>query len=260
MNKKLLLSLVTLVGVSYVSSTFAATELGSWKVSNGVYDTHKIKGVKTALYILDNAKLKWDSTITFTFKTKNNKKLNNAFFVFDVKDNKNFKYVWAREWGNKWVIGTVENGVWEKGTVFKEDIKTNQDYNVKITIVWWTVTFYVKGQKRLVRHYPVYFNDKIWFVTDRGSSEFKNFKLVKNKDTFSKLDYEVNWWSTDLTGTPLDKAIQIIKNEPRLAKKVPTIDRMEAVYCIKSYWYCRRWKIYSRWNEKIKHIYVWTLP
>jgi len=58
MNKKLLLSLLAFVGVGYVGSTFAAAELGKWDVNNGVYVSHKIKGQKNTLYVLDNAKLK----------------------------------------------------------------------------------------------------------------------------------------------------------------------------------------------------------
>jgi len=123
--------------------------------------------------LIDNEVKKWNTLITLKMNFRPDWKNEDGAIVFDYKDSKNYKIVWARSDWNYWEIGEFVNWKYKKIVKFNEKINVNQDYKIDIVFKWNYISLFVDNKQKLKTSINMS-SQKIWYWVQRSYTEFKN--------------------------------------------------------------------------------------
>ena len=100
----------------------------------------------------------------------------NAFIVFDYISEKRFKFAWAKIWANYWTIGEVKDGKFKNKKILKEEINTNQNYNIEIWFRDKKVILLVDWKEKIRTEYDDSLNSTLWFAAQKATAKFENIE------------------------------------------------------------------------------------
>nr|MCS5629604.1 cadherin-like domain-containing protein [Pirellulaceae bacterium] len=124
----------------------------------------------------------------------------NAYFVFDYKDESNYKYIGANVNSTRWEVVEVSGGMTLVRKSLRETIRTGQDYQMQLLIEGSTVTLNVDGTEKLEYQFDENLNTGgLALYTNMSKTQFDNVEVkeyvvlpVANDDRVStKIDTQV---------------------------------------------------------------------
>jgi hypothetical protein len=124
----------------------------------------------------------------------------NGYFVFDYKDESNYKYIGANENGRRWEVVEVSSGTTFVTKTLRDTIRTGQDYQMQLIIEGSTVTLNVDGTEKLKYQFDENLNlGGLALYTNMSKTQFDNVEVkeyvvlpVAHDDrTSTKIDTEV---------------------------------------------------------------------
>lgn len=170
-----------------------------------------------------------DTQVKFTLKNSDTKELQNGFFIFDYKNETDFKYAGMRINDNRFTIGHYD-GNWKDSITRKETLSPNKDYLIEIEIKGGKIVLNVNGKLKIQKDYPININEEIGLANNKASSIFKEIS-IESKDSNSESRI-AQVYTIEKTNTGFDEMMDIIEKDPGLLKKVPGIDIQEAKYSL----------------------------
>jgi len=161
-----------------VNNTFSNTNFSgltikswNWNMIKSWYKWHDENRMWVAL--IDNEVKKWNTLITLKMNFRPDWKNEDGAIVFDYKDNRNYKIVWARADWNYWEIGEFINWKYKSLAKLNEKISVNQDYKIDIVFKGNYISLFVDNKPKL-KTFINMSSQKIWYWVQRSYTEFKN--------------------------------------------------------------------------------------
>lgn len=141
----------------------------------------------TWVAVFKNKSITSNSVVNFIMKTWLESPYQNWFLVFDYKYEKNFKFVWSRDWADYWTIWEFINWKYKDKVNLKENIDSLKDYNITVSFNWTEVSLLVDWNSKLIYNFDTKFNSTIWYAVEKASTNFSNINISTNSNT------SVNW-------------------------------------------------------------------
>jgi len=143
----------------------------NWEVINGGYKWNDKD--RTGIALIDGKIKKWNTIISLKMNFRPDGKNEDWAIVFDYKDNRNYKIVWARSDWNYWEVGEIVDWRYKKISIVKEKISVNQDYKIDIVFKGDYISLFVDNKPKIKTLIHMS-SQKIWYSVNRSVAEFKN--------------------------------------------------------------------------------------
>ncbi|MBT4014096.1 MAG: cadherin-like domain-containing protein, partial [Planctomycetaceae bacterium] len=102
----------------------------------------------------------------------------NGYFVFDYKDESNYKYIGANENGRRWEVVEVSGGATLVINTLRDTIRSGQDYQMQLIIEGSTVTLNVDGTEKLKYQFDENLNlGELALYTNMSKTQFDNVEV-----------------------------------------------------------------------------------